>query len=73
MKQQGEWVRVLASSRLECDLAAAVLESHGIETINSGGTAEMIGAVFEPSELWVRAQDAERAKEIVEQARSSGS
>ncbi len=73
MKQQGEWVRVLSSSRLECDLAAAVLESHGIETINSGGTAEMIGAVFEPSELWVRADVADRARKIIQDAQSSGS
>jgi hypothetical protein len=72
VKQQGDWVRVLASSRLECDLASAVLESHGIETINPGGTAEMIGAVFEPSELWVRAEVADRAREIIEQAKSSG-
>jgi hypothetical protein len=71
VKKQGEWVRVLASSRLECDLAAAVLESHGIETINPGGTAEMIGAVFEPSELWVRAEVAERAREIIELAQDS--
>lgn len=71
MKRQGDWVRVLESSRLECDLAAAVLEANGIEVISPGGTAEMIGAVFEPSELWVRTEMADRAREILEQARSS--
>ena len=70
MKQQGEWVRILASSRLECDLAAAVLEANGIETISPGGAAELIGAVFEPSELWVRTEEAARAREVLKSARA---
>jgi hypothetical protein len=72
VKHQGDWVRILESSRLECDLAAAVLEANGIEAMSPGGAAEMVGAVFEPSELWVRTEMADRALEIIEQARSSG-
>lgn len=68
MKQEGDWVRVLEASRLECDLAAAVLESHGIEAVSPGGTAEMVGAVFESSEVWVRTEMAKRAREIIEAA-----
>ncbi len=69
MRREGDWVRILASSRLECDLAAAVLEANGIETVSPGGSAELTGAVFEPSELWVRNEMADRAREVL---KSSG-
>ncbi len=69
LERAGGWTKILAASRLECDLAAAVLESQGVEVLSPGGSAEYAGAVFETSEIWVRTEVAGRALEILRTAR----
>ena len=67
-----EWTLVFEGSRLQCDLVAGVLESNGLEVMTPGGSAEYAGAVFENSVVFVRAGEAQRARDIIEAAERQG-
>ena len=66
--QGPDWAQVFEGSRLQCDLVAGVLESNGIEAVTPAASAEWVGAVFENSAVWVRIDEARRAREIIAEA-----
>ena len=67
-RAEGGWVQVFEGSRVECDVVAAALDSHGIEVLGRGGMDEYVGAVFEPAQVWVRGADEPAARELIAEA-----
>jgi len=61
------WEVVFKGERLQADLVAAVLESHGIKVEVFGDTAYSVAVNFTEARVFVPEDSVERAKEVLKQ------
>ena len=64
----GGWEVIFKGERLEADLVAAVLEANGIKVEVFGDTAYSVAVNFTEARVYVPAESAEQAREILKQA-----
>ena len=61
------WEVVFKGERLQADLVAAVLESHGIKVEVFGDTAYSVAVNFTEARVFVPEDSIEQAKEVLKQ------
>ena len=61
------WEVVFKGERLQADLVAAVLESHGIKVEVFGDTAYSVAVNFTEARVFVPEDSVEQAKEVLKQ------
>jgi len=61
------WEVVFKGERLQADLVAAVLESHGIKVEVFGDTAYSVAVNFTEARVFVPEDSLEQAKEVLKQ------
>ena len=63
-----DWAPVFEGPSFHCEIVRSALEAQGIEVLTPPGAPEFPGSAFDTSAVWVRKEEARRARDIIEAA-----